>query len=257
MKLDKAKAEPGSSSGGDGALTTAAAAGPTGEKKAKREKKNSREKSIPVSVTHVETVSRIWVVDEDCQETLNDIMSELAAVRDNLQPALAPSPEGCDGEGKATFEEGKLYAARYGCDGDLYRVRVIGCDDHHGGEPVAGDAVVTVEYIDYGNTEEVEVADIFLLPPALAEGSPLARPISIRGAQFALDCEEARERLKSHLTEGSIQLLGSSSSRGQDTLLMVDGKPINLQYLLKYKVKYHYEKYRYSLRKFFSLKMLL
>ena len=105
--------------------------------------------------------------------------------------------------------------------------------------------------------EEVEVADIFLLPPALAEGSPLARPISIRGAQFALDCEEARERLKSHLTEGSIQLLGSSSSRGQDTLLMVDGKPINLQYLLKYKVKYHYEKYRYSLRKFFSLKMLL
>jgi hypothetical protein len=48
-----------------------------------------------------------------------------------------------------------------------------------------------------------------------------------------LNGEEAVERLKSHLTEGSVQI---ASGRGSESLVLVDGKPINLPYLLKTKV---------------------
>lgn len=170
------------------------------------------------------------MVDEESQEALNDLMSELALLRDSLQPALAASrgkDETCP------LKKGEIYAARYSLDGDLYRVRIVsvGNDDH---EPIEANSLVEVEYIDYGNTEEVEASDIYQLPTgSLTEVPPLARPVNIRGAQFAFDSEEGRERLKRHLTEGSVHVGGA---RGEESQVLVDGKPVNLQYLLKCKV---------------------
>jgi len=161
----------------------------------------------------VESVSRIWVVEESSQATLNDLMSELAAIGDSLEVADA-----------AALKKDDIYAAKYSLDDDLYRVRIVDVDSDNN--------IAEVVYIDYGNTEEVELKDIYNLPDSLSSGAPLARPVNVRGAQFALDSEEARERLKAHLTEGSVSIGGG----GGDSALMVDGKPINLQYLLKCKV---------------------
>ncbi len=167
-------------------------------------------------VTHVESVSRIWVVEEETsQEALNDLMSELAAIKDSLQPVTE-------------LKNGEIYAAKYSLDGDLYRVKIIESDSSSTAEVV---------YIDYGNSEEVELKDVYQLPASLRGCAALARPVSIRGAQFALDSEEGRERLKSHLTEGSVCITGGGGGGGGgDCGVMVDGKPLNLQYLLKCKV---------------------
>ncbi len=167
-------------------------------------------------VTHVESVSRIWVVEEESsQEALNDLMSELAAIKDSLQPVVTA------GE----LKNGDIYAAKYSLDGDLYRVKIIESDS----------STAEVVYIDYGNSEEVELKDVYQLPASLRGCAALARPVNIRGAQFALDSGEGRERLKSHLTEGSVCLTGGGGGGG-DCAVMVDGKPLNLQYLLKCKV---------------------
>ncbi len=164
-------------------------------------------------VTHVESVSRIWVVEEETsQAALNDLMSELAAIKDSLQPVTE-------------LKNGEIYAAKYSLDGDLYRVKIIESDSSSTAEVV---------YIDYGNSEEVELKDVYQLPASLTGCAALARPVTIRGAQFALDSEEGRERLKSHLTEGSVCITGGGG--GGDCGVMVDGKPLNLQYLLKCKV---------------------
>jgi hypothetical protein len=168
-----------------------------------------------VCVTHVESVSRIWVVEEESsQAALNDLMSELAAIKDSLQPVTP-------GE----LKNGEIYAAKYSLDGDLYRVKIIESDS----------STAEVVYLDYGNSEEVELKDVYQLPASLTGCAALARPVTIRGAQFALDSEEGRERLKSHLTEGSVCITGGGGGGG-DCGLMVDGKPLNLQYLLKCKV---------------------
>ena len=223
VKLDKSKAEKSSVA----AVAATPAANSTVLPGEKKERKDGGPKSV--SVTHVDTVSRVWVVEEASQEALNDLMSELAALRDTLQPASLA--------GLAANREDAIYAARYSLDGDLYRVRIVGLggDENEIGEN-SGGGPVEVEYIDYGNAEEVEVEDIYQLPASLTAVGPLARLVNIRGARFALDTEEARERLKRHLTEGSVCLSGGGRGGGESVL--VDGKPLNLQYLLKCKVRY-------------------
>ncbi len=178
----------------------------------------------------MESVSRIWVVEEETsQAALNDLMSELAAIKDSLQPVTE-------------LKNGEIYAAKYSLDGDLYRVKIIESDS----------STAEVVYIDYGNSEEVELKDVYQLPASLRGCAALARPVTIRGAQFALDSEEGRERLKSHLTEGSVCLAGVGGGGGGDCGVMVDGKPLNLQYLLKCKVGC----YRYRILNFLKFTII-
>lgn len=156
-----------------------------------------------VSITHLESVRRIWYVPADRLEALGRLMAELAEVQDTLVPA----PE---------VREDQLYAVRYTEDGELYRVRVL----------VTSEDGVEVEYVDYGNQETVEVGQLLQLPEQLATPPPFARLLLLKGAEHSLDCVELKERLEAHLAEAEIRVqVAEDAAEGT---LVVDGKPLNL-----------------------------
>ena len=94
--------------------------------------------------------------------------------------------------------------------------------------------ILEMQYIDYGNCEEVDIKNIYMLPNSLAEVSPAARSVKVAGTRFALDSEENRNFLLEVLDEKDVRvmmmpnLMCTFSVNGEELkmkkLLKVDGR---------------------------------
>ena len=135
-------------------------------------KKDKREE-MEVVVVHVESVEKVWLVEKQRMPELEELMLKLSSsVPEVLQASdLVP---------------GALCCVRYSEDGELYRARLVEIREN----------VVTVQYIDYGNTEEVEADQVLELAAEFKEMEAAARQVTVKLCSLALDCEKSRAKLE-------------------------------------------------------------
>jgi len=139
--------------------------------------------NVAVTVVHVENIDKVWVVPITVQEQLDKLMGELAECGEGLKLLTK-------------VKVGTLGATRYSEDGELYRARVLKVKDD----------MCEVQYIDYGNGEEVEIQNMFALPNSLAEVSPAARSMKVAATRFALDNENNRNALLEALSAEDVKV---------------------------------------------------
>ncbi|XP_063430634.1 serine/threonine-protein kinase 31-like isoform X2 [Mytilus trossulus] len=115
----------------------------------------SRKERENVLITHCESPITVWiqtVTDENTQK-LMDLCEQLSA----LCPAAAKL--------SGPVVQGKIYATLFSEDGQWYRCQI---------RQSLGSDTIKVQYIDYGNTEEVKADHLVEIPPSLASVKPLA-----------------------------------------------------------------------------------
>jgi len=179
------------------------------EKKEKREKKGNRgEKNV--SLTHFESVRRLWYVPEEDLEQVGQLMEQLAELKEGLVIAKE-------------VKEDTLYAVRFSEDGEIYRARVLEKSEDG----------IEVQYIDYGNHEVVDEDDVYDLPDEMTESGGYAKLLVLKGTEYALDSDELKEGLEEHLAEQSIQIK-HTQGKEEEGILIVEGRPLNLNKWLRY-----------------------
>ncbi|XP_052059491.1 serine/threonine-protein kinase 31-like isoform X3 [Mytilus californianus] len=115
----------------------------------------SRKERENVLITHCESPITVWiqtVTDENTQKLL-DLSDQLAA----LCPAAAKL--------SGPVVQGKIYATLFSEDNQWYRCQI---------RQSLGSDTIKVQYIDYGNTEEVKADHLVEIPQSLASVKPLA-----------------------------------------------------------------------------------
>merc|ERR1711923_120454 len=90
-----------------------------------------------------------------------------------------------------------LCCVEFSEDGEMYRCKVAGVEEN----------IAEVEYIDYGNTEEVDVKNILELPQQFQSLEPAGVAVQVRGASLAMDTEKGRKKLESLLGGDKVCLL--------------------------------------------------
>ena len=157
----------------------------------KVEKGKKEKEQEEVVVVHVESVEKVWLVEKQKMPALEELMMSLAGTDPQPQQNLSP---------------GSLCCVRFSEDDELYRVRLGDCSD----------SLVTVHYVDYGNTEEVEADRVLELAEELKELEPAARAVKVKFSSLALDTEKSRAKLEKVLT-GQSKLSVSTDQTGEAT----------------------------------------
>jgi len=164
---------------------------------------------VDVTVVHVERVNKLWVVLKDKLPDLQSMMCNLAVCMEGRE-TLLPSAE---------LEVGSLCCVEYSEDGEVYRAKIVGLDE----------SVAEVEYIDYGNSEEVDVSNILQLPSQFINIPPAAVSVRLRGAGFAMDTDQGRKKLEYALGSENVSLLLENG----EGVFWEDGKKLDLVKLLR------------------------
>jgi len=175
--------------------------------------KIGRKEEMGVSVTYLESVSKIWYVPANKLEPLNTMMEQLAAAASKSDLKLAEN-----------VEVDQIYGVRYSEDGEMYRAKLINNNNN----------TLQVHFIDYGNYEMVAENEVMMLPENFKQAEPFAETINIKGAEYALDCTEIKEKLEEFLSNCHV-VVKPASGNTKDASLIVDGKPLNVQQWLRYK----------------------
>ncbi|KAF0298266.1 Tudor domain-containing protein 1 [Amphibalanus amphitrite] len=157
-----------------------------------------------VFVSHVNSPLEFYVQSPDTT-ALDDLMERLAAAAASLAPAEPP------------FEPTNLLAAPFSEDEALYRARVMSTTDDR----------ARVQFVDYGNGEEVEAAALRRLPAELSELPPQALRCRLPVEACAAS---AVGRLRELTEEGArlTRLAASADADGPVALvrLTVDGQDV-------------------------------
>jgi len=191
------------------------------EKKGKN-KKGKKERSdsggeisglgrVDVTVVHVERVDRVWIVTKDRFPELEKMMVELAGWMEVEENRVIVEK----------VEVDILCCVEFSEDGEMYRCKVVGLEE----------GVAEVQYIDYGNSEEVEVGDILLLPQQFREMEPAGLSVQVKGAGLALDSEKGRKRLEKALGGEKVSLLVENG----EGVFWSEGKKVDLGKMLQCK----------------------
>ena len=122
----------------------------------------------------------------------------------------------------------------------MYRAMAVDreeTNDYDKGEPIVQ---VQVHFIDYGNHEVVEEHEVFKLPEKFQQDDPFAEMIELKGAEYALDSTETKEKLENYLSNSHVIVKkmhnnGVNNNSKNEGTLIVDGKPLNLNQWLRFK----------------------
>ena len=192
------------------------------EKKKGKNKKGKKERSenggdigagsrVEVTVVHVERVDRVWVVLKDKLPELENMMVDLATCMEREENRKSAEH----------VEPGLLCCVEFSEDGEMYRCKVAAVEDN----------VAEVEYIDYGNTEEVEVQHILELPQQFHGVEPAGVAVQVRGASMALDTEKGRKKLETVLGGDKVCLLVENG----EGVFWSEGKKVDVGKILQSK----------------------
>ncbi|XP_070188248.1 serine/threonine-protein kinase 31-like isoform X2 [Littorina saxatilis] len=116
-------------------------------------------------VTHVETPTLFW-----CQELQESVQTAFKELEEKLASVCPAGPKVI---GRA--ENSKVYGAQFSEDGLWYRCQV---------KANFSIEKVKVQYIDYGNCEEVSVKDLVELPVDMAAFKPFADKVMMHNTRF-------------------------------------------------------------------------
>jgi len=183
------------------------------EKKGKNKGKKERSESggeigegnrVDVTVVHVERVDRVWVVLKEKLPELERMMVELATWLEEEK----------NRETVQNVEIGMLCCVEFSEDGEMYRCKVVGVEDN----------VAEVEYIDYGNSEEVDASDILELPQQFKDIEPAGVAVQLRGAGLAMDSEKGKKKLETALGGDKVSLLVENG----EGVFWSEGKKVDL-----------------------------
>ncbi|XP_048761648.2 serine/threonine-protein kinase 31-like isoform X3 [Ostrea edulis] len=166
-----------------------------------------------VIATYVENPVTVWIqtVTEENTSHLTNIMEQLVA----CCPA-APKVKGIP-------QTGKVYAAMFSEDGEWYRCIV---------KQSFGSEILKVQYIDFGNTEEIQASALLEIPPTVASHKPMAYKIVLHNTKAKDVTDQNGIRFLKKLTENR-QLLAYKMKQLQDGTgfygyLSIEGDPVNI-----------------------------
>ena len=146
------------------------------------------EQEVAVYVVHVESVDRVWVSRLQEDEAILSLMADLAELQKTLTKA-------------SRKKAGAVFGAVYPGDGEFYRVVL---------EDRAGPGLVTVHYMDFGNSDVIPVETLLNLPGHIASLPAFSIPIN-----FSSGLEASPENL---------DLVRNTLEADNLTVTMVDGK---------------------------------
>jgi len=142
-----------------------------------------------VTVGHVERPGLVWInapPTEQSDKLLKEVeMMSLEQWRGGEKPTV-----------------GTLVAVRFSEDGLVYRAKVVSIED----------SVLTVRFIDYGNTEQKTLKEIFRLPSSLSAVAGLAVLLEVAGAESTKDSSKNRDRVASKLSKPNLDVLLSNAA---------------------------------------------
>merc|ERR1719318_1719897 len=128
------------------------------------------QEDIPGTVTHVcEDRSSLWFCPTTSQSALDFIMDKLDQVSNNLTPLPV-----------SHVFPGQLCAAMFTADGGMYRAMVI----------EMGEQTVSVFYIDYGDRELKDKAELWMLPEELLAMPPAVVKVDTGGKTVTIEQED-------------------------------------------------------------------
>ena len=154
------------------------------DKKGKKDKGKDESKARQdVVVVHVERVDRVWIVKKEVMTELEETMKALSEIETVT---------------KTDVKIGDWCCARFSEDNELYRAIVSEISDE--------DGVVNITFVDYGNSETVETAEVLELPDKFKEMEPAAQAVRIKAAYLALDCEKTRKKLEKALSGDKVSV---------------------------------------------------
>jgi len=142
-----------------------------------------------VTVGHVERPGLVWISAPPTEQS-DKLLKEVEMM----------SLEQWPGSTKPTV--GTLVAVRFSEDGLIYRAKVESIDD----------SVLIVRFIDYGNTEQKTLKEIFRLPASLAKDAGLAVLVEVVGAESTKDSPKNRDRVAAKLSKPNLDVLLSTSA---------------------------------------------
>ncbi|XP_076452906.1 serine/threonine-protein kinase 31-like isoform X2 [Babylonia areolata] len=149
--------------------TGSASPGPEGETSSPGPLRNNRiPGSVSMLVTYVETPTLYWCqeLNETVQHDVENVRVRLAEVCPNA-PRLQKRPE-----------MGKIYGAMFSEDGDWYRCQLKNT------QPAGNPERVRIQYVDYGNSEEIWFKEMVELPVDIASLKPLAQKIMLHNTRY-------------------------------------------------------------------------
>ncbi|XP_033750766.1 serine/threonine-protein kinase 31-like isoform X2 [Pecten maximus] len=165
-----------------------------------------------VMVTFVESCVTVWVqvVNEENTNKLMNITEQLGALCPAASKVNDPS------------QQSKVYAAQFSEDNMWYRCSI---------KQFIGTEKVKVQYIDYGNSEEISVNSLVEIPQTLASNKPLATKFMLHNTKANKFNDINGISLLRKLTEGKVieavrtRKLGDGN--GHYALIYLDGQSIN------------------------------
>ena len=154
------------------------------EKEAKviSERKMETGVRMKVSLSHVETTSRVWVTLTEDIDLVEKIQSLLEATEEDT---LVPSNN---------FSPGEIHVTRFTEDNQLYRCRIL----------TKSDNVIQVRFIDFGNHEVKLAEELFLVPDVVKEFPEGA--ISVDVETGLEDTEENHDKIYGILNQENLFL---------------------------------------------------
>ncbi|XP_062615435.1 serine/threonine-protein kinase 31-like isoform X2 [Saccostrea cucullata] len=174
--------------------------GPTGEKEM-------------ALVTYVENPVTVWL-----QTLTEENLAQMTNISEQLTACCPAAPKV-----KGTPQIGKVYAAMFSEDGEWYR-----CIVKH----LFGSETLKVQYIDYGNTEEIHANQLLEIPPTVAAHKPLAYKMVLHNTKAKDVTDQNGIRFLRKQTENK-QLLAFKTRPLQDGTgfygyLSFEGDPVNI-----------------------------
>jgi hypothetical protein len=151
-----------------------------------------------VTLSHIESVSVVWITPVTAVEMLDDLMGQMADMVDRLVPAK-------------DVIVGSMVVARYTEDLQLYRATVLGVVD----------TKVTVQFVDYGNYQECPISSLYNLPIELSveRVAPAAIRVTILEGESWQETEENRVVVETLLEKENLTLnlkMGIFSVHGEE-----------------------------------------
>ena len=172
------------------------------DKKGKKDKKDESKSRQDVVVVHVESVDKVWIVNKDVMTKMEEMMKELSEIQTVTKTDVK-------------FDD--WCSARFSEDNELYRAKVS--------EILEEFSEVNITFVDYGNSETVDAAEILELPDKFQEMKPAAQAVKLKAASLALDCEKSRNKLEKALSGDKVSV---SLGEKNDASFWIGGNKLEL-----------------------------
>ncbi|KAJ8319001.1 hypothetical protein KUTeg_004092 [Tegillarca granosa] len=172
----------------------------------------SQKEKEAVMVSYVESAITIWiqVVNDENTNKLMNITEQLTS--------LCPAAPKVNGQP----QQNKIYAAQYSEDCNWYRCCV---------KQFLGTDTIKVQYIDYGNTEEISIKSLVEIPPALSASKPLAHKIVFHNTRPKDLSDQSGAEFLRKLTDNKIlELIRTNpltDGSGHYGIITVEGQVLN------------------------------